>query len=74
MTRGSGCGEKVNDGDLRWNAVTPQDEERIAPGQNGLYCRKKMLSDLQFNDSIPEAFRAVRWRALPRFCQTGGSL
>jgi len=25
-------------------AVTPQDEERIAPGQNGLYCRKKMLS------------------------------
>jgi hypothetical protein len=44
-------GEKVNDGDLRWNAtvkhcvaVTPQDEERIAPGQNGLYCRKKMLS------------------------------
>ena len=40
-------GEKVNDGDLHWNAtvkhwvaVTPQDEERIAPGQNGLYCRK----------------------------------
>jgi hypothetical protein len=38
-------------------AVTPQDEERIAPGQNGLYCRKKMLSRFtiqRFNsESVP---------------------
>src|SRR5689334_5451446 len=53
-------------------AVTPQDEERIAPGQNGLYCRKKMLSRFTIQRFIPKAFRAVRWRALPRFCQTGG--
>ena len=40
-------GEIINDGDLHWNAtvkrrvaVTPQAEERVAPGQHGLYCRK----------------------------------
>ena len=40
-------GEIINDGDLHWNAavkhwvaVTPQGEERVAPGQRGLYCRK----------------------------------
>jgi len=34
-------GEIINDGDLHWNAtVIPQGEERDAPGQHGLYCRK----------------------------------
>ena len=40
-------GEIINDGDLHWNAtvkhwvaVTPQGEERVAPGQRGLYCRR----------------------------------
>jgi hypothetical protein len=40
-------GEMINDGDLHWNAtvkhwvaVTPQGEEKVAPGQHSLYCRK----------------------------------
>jgi hypothetical protein len=40
-------GEIINDGELRWNAtvkhwvaVAPQGEERVAPGQHGLYSRK----------------------------------
>jgi hypothetical protein len=39
--------EIINDGDLQWNAtvkywvaVAPQGEERVAPGQHGLYSRK----------------------------------
>lgn len=41
-------GEIIQDGDLHWNAtvkhwvaVTPQGEERVEPGQNGFYYRKK---------------------------------
>jgi hypothetical protein len=40
-------GETINDGDLHWNAtvkhwvaVTPQGEEKVEAGQQGLYCRK----------------------------------
>jgi hypothetical protein len=40
-------GETIQDGDLHWNstekhwlAVTPQGEEKVEPGQHGLYCRQ----------------------------------
>lgn len=41
-------GESIQDGDLHWNptvghwvAVTPQGDERVQPGQDGCYYRKK---------------------------------
>jgi len=54
-------------------AVTPQDEERIAPGQNGLYCRKKMLSRFTIQRfKFRKRSGLSGGELLPRFCQTGG--
>jgi len=49
-------------------------KRELRRGKTAYTAARRCLADLQFNDSIPKAFRAVRWRALPRFCQTGGSL